>query len=59
MTFRLNEQGRLEVTAIEPLSHEAIKFEVETASVMSQEQVAESIEKGRGIHVRARGARSA
>ena len=51
MTFRLNEQGRLEVSAIEPSSRQGIEFEVETASIMSHEEVQEAIKKGQGIQV--------
>jgi molecular chaperone DnaK (HSP70) len=42
VTFKLNEQGRLEVTATEPKSGKTIQFEVQTAGVMSPEEVEEA-----------------
>lgn len=39
VTFRLSEQGRLEVEATEPARNETVRIEVETKSVMSNEEV--------------------
>jgi molecular chaperone DnaK (HSP70) len=49
VTFRLNEQGRLEVTALEPTSAKALEMEVETAGVMSAEEVEAAKRRGLGL----------
>ena len=42
VNFKLNDQGRLEVKATEPSSKKTIQLDVETASVMSKEEVQEA-----------------
>lgn len=42
VTFWLNKQGRLEVTAVEPSSGRTIDFVIETDAIMSKEEVEES-----------------
>jgi molecular chaperone DnaK (HSP70) len=51
VTFRLNDQGRLEVEATEPTSKETIRIVVETACVMSDEEVEKAKSKGLAIKV--------
>jgi molecular chaperone DnaK (HSP70) len=51
VNFKLNEQGRLEVTATEPGSKKTVQFEVQTAGVMSQEEVEKAKSRGLAMSV--------
>jgi molecular chaperone DnaK (HSP70) len=51
ITFKLNNQGRLEVTAVEPSSKRVCKFEVTTEGVMSAEQVEAARKKSQALSV--------
>jgi molecular chaperone DnaK (HSP70) len=52
VTFRLNDQGRLEVSATEPTSGQTIHLQVETASVMSHQEVQDARTRGLALSVR-------
>lgn len=49
--FQLNKQGRLEVSATEPTSNQTININVETGSIMSEEQVEKARSRGLAIPV--------
>jgi len=51
VNFKLNEQGRLEVTATDPVSKNVLQFEVQTNSVMSDEEVSKAKTRGLAIPV--------
>ena len=51
ITFKLNNQGRLEVTAVEPSSKRICKFEVTTEGVMSADQVEAARKKSQALSV--------
>jgi molecular chaperone DnaK (HSP70) len=51
VTFRLNEQGRLEVTALDLTGKKQIQFEVQTAGVMSDEEVQQAKERALAMPV--------
>ena len=51
VNFNLNEQGRIEVTATDPRSKNIKKFEVQTAGVMSEEEVEKAKTRGMALIV--------
>lgn len=51
VNFNLNEQGRIEVTATDPKSKNVKKFEVQTAGVMSAEDVEKAKSRGMKLMV--------
>jgi molecular chaperone DnaK (HSP70) len=51
VTFKLNNQGRLEVTAIEPKSRRICQFQVQIEGVMSAEEVEASRVKTQALSV--------
>lgn len=51
VNFNLNEQGRIEVTATDPKSKNVKKFEIQTAGVMSEEEVEKAKSRGMALVV--------
>jgi molecular chaperone DnaK len=51
VNFRINDQGRLEVSATEPTSGQTIQLEIETTSVMSNDEVQAAKARGLAIAV--------
>jgi molecular chaperone DnaK len=51
ISFDLNEQGRLHVLAFEPTGKQKVETEIQTNSVISQEQLEEAIERSTKINI--------
>lgn len=51
ITFRLNEEGRLEITAIEAVENGEVKTSIETSSVIKGEELEEAKKRNKNIEV--------
>lgn len=51
ITFRLNEEGRLEITGIEAVEKREVKASIETSSVIKGEELEEAKERNKNVEV--------